>query len=219
MVLWSFACHFSLGQTLITNYTSSISCTIASDGYSRYRPEVDVSVSGTNYLVLSYRQWKNGNVVWTNKYSNNTWISTNYASVPNGGTFIFRFNNSNSLTCVYSNTNGHSHYAGGVFSGTNKVWLYYAQPAVVTNIFTTRQESGPRVETNIITDFWGTNVAGMLTTTNNGTNWNFTNVPGSGTPGYIVEGGSGAQALNIGNLVIVSTNSSGKIVFNLYRVP
>jgi len=206
-------------QTSITNYTSAISCTIATNWDSRGRPELDVSTAGTNYLVLSYRQWKNGTSVVTNKSISGTNINTNEIAIPNGASYIFRINNPSNLTCVYTNTNGHSHYAGGIVSASNKVWLYYAQPAVLTNVFTSYVYVPPAPVTNIYTDLWGSPVSGTLTTTNNGTNWTFNTVPGSGTPGFLVEGGNGAQTTNYGMIVIASTNSSGKVVFNFYRFP
>lgn len=216
-----FAGQSGWAQTFITNFTSSITHTVASDGWSRNRPELDVSTVGTtNFLVLCYRQWRNGELTFTNNFSGNlSPVGKGWASIPNGGMYIFRINSSSNLSCVYTNTNGHSHYAGGAINSPNKVWFYQASPAVLTNVCTNYSVSPYRLETNVVTDYWGGSISGMLTTTNQGTNWTTSLTPGSSTPGFIVEGGNAAQSTNYSFVVIVSTNSSKKVVFGIHRVP
>lgn len=212
----------SFGQTLITNYTSPITYTDSTQGWSRGCPELDASVAGTNnFLVVCYRQTGNGEVVRTNKYSNVVTVDTNWAEIPSGGLFIFKINNPNNLSCVYTNTNGNSFYASGVINSSNKIGVVYSQPKVVTNAYTNYWPSGPgrRLETNILTVQDGTQTVGILTTLNNGTNWTLSTNPGSATPGFVGVGGFGAQGTNTSYFVLLTTNNTNKVVFNIYRVP
>lgn len=220
----------SFAQRLVFSFTNQIKYTEATDGFGRYRPELDVSTVGSNnFLVLCYRQWRNGSLSRSNRPGNFT--DTNWLQVPNGGMFIFRINNTNpttisttNMTLVWSNVSGHSHYAGGVVTSPNKVWYYYASPKLVTNIFTNFW-AGPggsqllRTETNVLIDQWGSSVSGMLTLPTTGTNVSNSNDPGSATPGFIVEGGTGAQSPSLSFVVIAKTNSSNNIVFDIHRVP
>jgi len=219
----------SFAQRLVFSFSTQITPTVATDGFGRYRPELDVRTAGTNnFLVLCYRQWRDGSVVRSNRPGNFT--DTNYLQVPNGGMYIFRINNPNAtssastnMSLVWSNVTGHSHYAGGVVTSPTKVWYYYANPRTVTNVFTNFW-AGPtggqllRRETNVLIDQWGSSVSGMLTLPTSGTSVLNSNNPGSATPGFIVEGGTGAQSSTLSYVVIAKTNS-GKVAFDIYRVP
>ena len=230
IALFAFSSE-SLAQRLVFTFTTQITPSVATDGFGRYRPELDVSTVGSNnFLVLCYRQTKDGQLVSTNKYSNVTTVDTNWLQIPNGGMYIFKLNNTNptnnnttNMSLVWSNVSGHTHYAGGVVTSSNKVWYYYANPKVVTNIFTnfwagTNGSQSLRRETNILIDQWGSSVSGMLTLPASGTNVSNSNNPGSATPGFIVEGGTGAQSSSLSFVVIAKTNS-GKVAFDIYRVP
>jgi len=219
----------SFAQRLVFSFPTQITPTVATDGFGCFRPCLDVSTVGTNnFLVLCYRQWRDGSVVRSNSPGNFT--DTNYLQVPNGGIYIFRINNPNAtsnlstnMSLVWSNITGHSHYAGGVVTSPYKVWYHYATPSLVTNVFTNFW-AGPgggqllRRETNVLIDQWGSSVSGMLTLPASGTDVSNTNNPGSATPGFIVEGGTGAQSPSLSYVVIAKTNS-GKVAFDIYRVP
>lgn len=225
----SFFSSESFAQRLVFSFPTQITPTIATDGFGRYRPELDVSTVGTNnFLVLCYRQWRDGSVVRSNRPGNFT--DTNYLQVPNGGMYIFRINNPNAtsststnMSLVWSNVTGHSHYGGGVVTSANKVWYYYASPRLVTNVFTNfwagpGGSQGLRRETNVLIDQWGSSVSGMLTLPSTGTNVLNSNNPGSATPGFIAENGTGAQSSSLSFVVIAKTNN-GKVAFDIYRVP
>jgi hypothetical protein len=219
----------SFAQRLVFSFSTQITPTVATDGFGRYRPELDVSTVGANnFLVLCYRQWRDGSVVRFNSPGNFT--DTNYLQVPNGGMYIFRINNPNAtssnsanMSLVWSNVTGHSHYAGGVVTSSSKVWYYYATPRLVTNVFTNFW-AGPnesqllRRETNVLIDQWGSSVSGMLTLPTSGTRVSDLKDPGSATPGFIVEGGTGAQSSSLSYVVIAKTKNR-KVAFDIYRVP